>query len=69
MTRLRFGTLEEQARWRQDDPREKRVLSGIYGDHLITRGELGALMGGDRSFSSLNEQWATLPVYTAQEIK
>ena len=63
----RFGTLEEQARLQQGDRREMRVLDGVYGARLIARGELGALMGGDRSYDDVQAKWDSLPIY--KEVK
>jgi hypothetical protein len=42
---------------------ELRVLGGIYGARLVYRGELGALMGGDRSHSDIQALWESLPIY------
>ena len=66
-----FGgeSLETQYRHRQGYVKrgyELRILDGVYGKRLIYRGELGALMGGDRSYSTLEEMWNSLPIYSAE---
>lgn len=55
--------LEEQYRFMRVYG-EVRILDGIYGKRLVHRGEMGQLMGGDRSPSAVQTSWDSLEVYT-----
>jgi hypothetical protein len=58
----RFGTLEEQCQIKLGSA-PLRILPSIYGDRLVARGELGALMGGDRSPRDIQDKWDSLEKY------
>lgn len=59
---FRGESLELQYKFKQAFG-ELRVLDGFYGLRLIYRGELGALMGGDRSHQTIQAIWDSLEVY------
>ena len=58
----RFGTLEQQYRFMQSYP-ELRIMHTIYGARLVYRGQMGQLMGGDRSQADIQAKWDSLEVY------
>lgn len=54
--------LEAQYRYMKAYP-ELRILDGVYGKRLVHRGEMGQLMGGDRSQDWIQAKWDSLEVY------
>jgi len=58
--------LEQQYRYMKSY-KELRILNGVYGARLVYRGEMGQLMGGDRSYGDVQAKWDSLEIYIPKD--
>lgn len=59
-------SLERQHYFKQSHG-ELRIMGGPYGLRLVYRGEMGQLMGGNRSPDAVQAKWDSLEIYRPKE--